>query len=57
MGKFHKVKYKKLSGEVVARGYSVAIKREIVESLKLEDKELIIEVVNDHIEIRKKNEN
>lgn len=54
MGKFHKVKYKKLSGEVVARGYSVAIKREIVESLKLEDKELIIEVVDDHIEIRKK---
>ena len=52
MSKFHKIKYKNLSGEEVARGYSVAIKKELVESLKLEDKDLIIEVIDKKIVIR-----
>ena len=42
MSKFHKIKYKKLSGEEVARGYSIAVKKEVVESLNFQDKDLLI---------------
>ena len=50
--KAHKIKYKNLKGEEVARGYTVAIKKEIIESLQLEDKELIVEVKDGKIIIR-----
>jgi hypothetical protein len=55
--KAHKIKYKNTSGEVVARGYTIAIKKNIIESLKLEDKELTVEVKNNTIVIRRKDEN
>jgi hypothetical protein len=54
--KAHKIKYKNTSGEEVARGYTIAIKKNIIESLKLEDKELTVEVKNNTIVIRRKNE-
>lgn len=47
--KAHKIKYKKLSGEEVARGYSIAIKKDIIEELHFEDKELKIEVKDGNI--------
>lgn len=53
----HKIKYKKLSGEEVARGYSVSIKKDIIEELHFEDKELTVEVKNNTIVIRRKDEN
>lgn len=52
--KAHKIKYKNLSGEVVARGYTVAIKKDIIEDLHFEDKELIVEVKNNTIVIKEK---
>lgn len=55
--KAHKIKYKNLSGEVVARGYTIAIKKNIIESLKFEDQELTVEVKNNTIVIRRKDEN
>lgn len=55
--KAHKIKYKNLSGEEVARGYTIAIKKNIIESLKFEDKELKVEVKNSTIIISRKEEN
>lgn len=52
--KAHKIKYKTLSGETVARGYTVAIKKDIIEDLHFEDKELIVEVKNNTIVIKEK---
>lgn len=52
--KAHKIKYKNLSGEVVARGYTVAIKKNIIEELHFEDKELTVEVKNNTIVIKEK---
>lgn len=52
--KAHKIKYKTLSGDVVARGYTVAIKKNIIEELHFEDKELTVEVKNNTIVIKEK---
>lgn len=52
--KAHKIKYKTLSGDVVARGYTVAIKKDIIEELHFEDKELTVEVKNNTIVIKEK---
>lgn len=55
--KAHKIKYKNTAGEEVARGYTVVIKKNIIESLKFEDQELTVEVKNNTIVIRRKDEN
>lgn len=55
--KVHKIKYKNLEGEEVARGYSISIKKEFIESLNLQDKQLKVEIVNNTIVIREKKEN
>lgn len=55
--KAHKIKYKNLSGEEVARGYTVVIKKNIIEELHFEDQELTVEVKNNTIVIRRKDEN
>ena len=52
--KVHKIKYKKLSGEEVARGYSIAIKKDIIEELHFEDKELTVEIKDNTIVIKEK---
>ena len=54
--KAHKIKYKNTAGEEVARGYTVVIKKNIIESLKFEDQELTVEVKNNTIVIRRKDE-
>ena len=54
--KAHKIKYKNLDGEEVARGYTIVIKKNIIESLNFQDKELIAEVKNNTIVIRSNNE-
>lgn len=52
--KAHKIKYKTLSGSIVARGYTVAIKKDIIEELHFEDKELTVEIKNNSIVIKEK---
>ena len=51
MAKLHEIKYKKLDGEIVARGYNISIKRDIVKELNLKGKELKIEVKDGNIVI------
>lgn len=55
--KAHKIKFKNLEGEEVARGYTFCVKREIIEKLNFQEKDLIAEIKDGKIVIREvKNE-
>lgn len=50
--KAHKIKFKNLEGEEVARGYTLCVKREIIEKLNFQEKDLTAEIENNKIIIR-----